>query len=624
MVEFIIKTGYFYGNICKLPADNPNTIAIAIKKECKMKDKTIGQLMLYRRDRMHMSIKDVTSGICSQSTYSRYESEESIPDMFTASFILQRMGTDTSGIQYVSSYSEAEAYKLRKMFDAVSNMTDLLQYEDLIKYYNERYAGKNIHKQYGCLLMGKISKQKGQIEEARKYYYDGYRLTHDNKDSLLQPFYALQEFELLISYLILTDNTLYWKALHEYLEGRGTYDILRLNYSGIVTRELCKAEQNDKLKEGYLTRTLTYLKETNALKGTKTLLGYKFNGCNGEIESGGEEYELYNSIKQIENISSMVENNDVNRRLITKGELIRSLRNELGMTQEELADGICDVSALARYEAGKLDPGREKFEGLLMKMHRAGINYRFSYNTGVFSDQEAYMKIEKHFEKHEEDEAVREFYINSILLDAFMDEHEKEQIRGRMSLLARLSDGAIDKETYISELESLILKTINDYHTGHFSLNRIMNETEISILNMLGIAYNACSEYEKRDAVYANIKDYVFKNNMPFNSAINKALTNYCEYLGQSGRLDECYDFSKKIVRELLNCPTQNMLYISAYSIACYLHETSKDGKNSKNCDKEARAWIRLSLTLGHYFDESEIAVERIQGYYEEKLKDKK
>ena len=50
------------------------------------------------------------------------------------------------------------------------------------------------------------------------------------------------------------------------------------------------------------------------------------------------------------------------------GPIIKSKREELGYTQEELADGICSVPTLSRIENGDRMPTREHFEMLLQRL----------------------------------------------------------------------------------------------------------------------------------------------------------------------------------------------------------------------------------------------------------------
>ncbi len=53
------------------------------------------------------------------------------------------------------------------------------------------------------------------------------------------------------------------------------------------------------------------------------------------------------------------------------GEVLRARREVLGMSQEELAEGICDSVTVSRIECGKVSPKRGTFEGLMKKV---GLN----------------------------------------------------------------------------------------------------------------------------------------------------------------------------------------------------------------------------------------------------------
>jgi len=51
-----------------------------------------------------------------------------------------------------------------------------------------------------------------------------------------------------------------------------------------------------------------------------------------------------------------------------RGSVIRYYRKQKNMTQEELADGICDTYTLARYESGGVSPSEENFQKIMNKL----------------------------------------------------------------------------------------------------------------------------------------------------------------------------------------------------------------------------------------------------------------
>ena len=52
------------------------------------------------------------------------------------------------------------------------------------------------------------------------------------------------------------------------------------------------------------------------------------------------------------------------------GEYIKQRRLDLGLTQEQLCDGICEPVTLSRLENGKQTPSRNRINALLQRLGR--------------------------------------------------------------------------------------------------------------------------------------------------------------------------------------------------------------------------------------------------------------
>lgn len=57
------------------------------------------------------------------------------------------------------------------------------------------------------------------------------------------------------------------------------------------------------------------------------------------------------------------------------GQVIKRTREGLGMTQEQLCEGICSVETLSRIENGKRRPNRANFQALMERMGKSGEKY---------------------------------------------------------------------------------------------------------------------------------------------------------------------------------------------------------------------------------------------------------
>ena len=50
------------------------------------------------------------------------------------------------------------------------------------------------------------------------------------------------------------------------------------------------------------------------------------------------------------------------------GEVIRQRRMELGLTQEQLCEGICEPMTISRFENGKQTPSRNRIIAILQRL----------------------------------------------------------------------------------------------------------------------------------------------------------------------------------------------------------------------------------------------------------------
>ena len=57
------------------------------------------------------------------------------------------------------------------------------------------------------------------------------------------------------------------------------------------------------------------------------------------------------------------------------GEVVKRRRKELGLTQEELCEGICEPSTISRIESGRQVPAKNKLDALLQRLGLPGDRY---------------------------------------------------------------------------------------------------------------------------------------------------------------------------------------------------------------------------------------------------------
>jgi len=67
------------------------------------------------------------------------------------------------------------------------------------------------------------------------------------------------------------------------------------------------------------------------------------------------------------------------------GPILKARREELGLSQEDLADGICSVPTLSRIENGERMPTKNHFEMLMQSCSKRHLRNRYQYNSSTGS-----------------------------------------------------------------------------------------------------------------------------------------------------------------------------------------------------------------------------------------------
>lgn len=250
------------------------------------------------------------------------------------------------------------------------------------------------------------------------------------------------------------------------------------------------------------------------------------------------------------------------------GLIIRRRREELGYTQEDLADGICSVPTLSRIENGERMPTRERFEMLVQR-----LGYSDTMLDVYVDDKQFYL--------HELKFRIRQAIILNELHSAndLLTEYVKEltkptQIERQFIILCETLANYKDysPEERLANFEHAIQLTCPKYEHNKFP--RILSFEEIIILNNIAVCYSQLGDYNEAIFVLYHLKQYYENHNMNPEEILRTQpliLYNLSKYLGCAGRYDECIevaDFGVRIARETGRCSFMDgMLYNRAWSL---------------------------------------------------------
>ena len=236
------------------------------------------------------------------------------------------------------------------------------------------------------------------------------------------------------------------------------------------------------------------------------------------------------------------------------GPIIRNRRVELGLSQEDLADGICSVPTLSRIENGERMPTKNHFE---MLMQRLGYS---AMSLDCLTDK-------RDFRIHELKFRIRQCYIEGKTLEAksYLSEFETMHDRStpvdtQFMILYRvlLYEEEYTQTEKLEKLESALRLSCPKYDNDY--MPHVLSYEEIILLNNIAICYDVLGMRKKTISILITLKEYYDRNVVNSEESLRTqpmVLYNLSKFLGLNGQYDECIeicDLGIRIARTTGRC----------------------------------------------------------------------
>lgn len=228
------------------------------------------------------------------------------------------------------------------------------------------------------------------------------------------------------------------------------------------------------------------------------------------------------------------------------GEIIRQRRTELGMTQEELCEGICESPTMSRIENGKQTPSCSKLNALLGRLGLPSEKYYAMMSENELEIERLKVEILDCNTRGKSSEGLEKMGKLMALTDK--DDHITHQFIARSRvLLGREEDGNIlsySTEEKLDILFKAIKMTISNFDLDEIGRHWYSLE-ELQIINQIGIVYGDNEQRRRAIDVYYQLMKYV-KRRIVANSdnapIISLVAYNYSLYLCLEKRYEEAYE----------------------------------------------------------------------------------
>ncbi len=227
------------------------------------------------------------------------------------------------------------------------------------------------------------------------------------------------------------------------------------------------------------------------------------------------------------------------------GPLLRERRVSLGYTQEELADGICAVNTLSRYENGERTPKKDHLEQL---MQRLGLS-DFIFDT--YLDEKAFCLHEL---KYQIRQAVKEKHYEEagLLLDEYAQQSDSNSKLSKQFLMlyrTRVS-ASLSNEEKLAAFEEAIKLTCPGYKRD--ALPKILSFEEVMLLNQIAGQLSLMNRLPEAIAILSHLDRYYGSSLVNQEEVIRMypaVLYNLSKLLGLTGRYEECIEICSKGIR---------------------------------------------------------------------------
>lgn len=238
------------------------------------------------------------------------------------------------------------------------------------------------------------------------------------------------------------------------------------------------------------------------------------------------------------------------------GEAIKKRRLELGLTQEQLCEGICEPITLSRLENGKQTPSRNRINAILERLDMPADRF--------------YALLSKN--ELDIDTLQRQIIAYNISFSHALDD-EKVQIRNQAIKAHQELASIIDKDDTLSRqliLRSQIILGTSSGDYGFEDKKKMLLEAirltapyfdlddigkglytteEIKIINQLALVYVDTGDHMEAINIYNQLYKYIQKHfhNIPLTRAhLNMIAYNYADELNRIGQHEKAIEIAEE------------------------------------------------------------------------------
>lgn len=307
------------------------------------------------------------------------------------------------------------------------------------------------------------------------------------------------------------------------------------------------------------------------------------------------------------------------------GEYIRQRRGDLGLTQAQLCEGVCEAMTLSRLERGKQTPSYHLINALLQRLGLPGNRYfalLSKHETDIENLQKEIGADEIAFERASDESRprIRAQALEKLeKLERLMkpdDQIIRQYILGVKAALGG-PEGLYSFEERLDMLMKAIRLTVPRFDLEELHLGRYSME-ETTIINKIALTYSQAGQKRKAIDIYRQLLKYIEKNDQELHRYAGHfclVAQNCAIALALEKRYDEAVELAERgwqtctrygnyqflpgflaILAECRYFMGQNEQSIKLYIQACCIYEVTGDQHNLRIIQAEMKEHLGLEM----------------------------
>ena len=289
------------------------------------------------------------------------------------------------------------------------------------------------------------------------------------------------------------------------------------------------------------------------------------------------------------------------------GNFIKQRREELGITQNELAEGLCSLPTLSRLENGTQTPHQSTVRALLQRLGYSDALMFQAAGREEFEIAQLKVKIRQLYNTRDRDGA-RELFAKLSEYREFFSVSDRQMYE--IMYVAFYKDEFTNEEN-LEKLENALRMTHPDYNIKN--LPRIITYEEAMALNIIAAIFSEIGKQDQTIKILYHLKnfyDHGVVDNQETLKSLPVVLYNLSKFLGLSGRYDECIDVCNQGIKLMKDYTRSRCLALTLYNLAWAMM------KRGRECDIEpAKYALKEAYCVALVLDNRRSFIERLKKF---------